>query len=47
MRQALGRVSRLPVQAMQKLGRTWIGRNPWIRWPALAFVVFVLFYYPD
>ncbi|MGY9055079.1 MAG: DUF2333 family protein [Alphaproteobacteria bacterium] len=46
MRQALGRVSRLPVQAMQKLGRTWIGRNPWIRWPALAFVVFVLFYYP-
>ena len=46
MRQMLAKVSRLPVEATRRLGRTWIGRNPWIRWPALGLVGFLLLYYP-
>ncbi len=46
MRQLLGRLSRLPVVATQKFNRSWIGRNPWIRWPALALAAILLLYYP-
>lgn len=46
MRQMLAKVSRLPVEATRRLGRTWIGRNPWIRWPALGVVAFLVLYYP-
>lgn len=46
MRQMLAKVSRLPVDATRRLGRTWIGRNPWIRWPALGLLAFLVLYYP-
>lgn len=46
MRPLLAKISRLPIEATRRLGRTWIGRNPWIRWPGLAVLVFVAFYYP-
>ena len=46
MRQMLAKISRLPVEATKRLGRTWIGRNPWIRWPELGLVAFLVLYYP-
>ena len=46
MRQMLAKISLLPVEATKRLGRTWIGRNPWIRWPALGLVAFLVLYYP-
>jgi hypothetical protein len=46
MRQLLARMSRLPVEATRRLGQSWIGRNPWIRWPALGLLAFVVLYYP-
>jgi hypothetical protein len=46
MRQLLGRVRRLPVRAAQRFNRSWMGRNPWIRWPILATLAIFLLYYP-
>ncbi len=34
------------MDASRALARTWIGRNPWIRWPVLAVVVGLVLYYP-
>lgn len=46
MRQMLAKISRLPIEATRRLGRSWIGRNPWIRWPGLALLGFLVLYYP-
>lgn len=46
MRQLLGRVRRLPVAATRRFNQSWVGRNPWIKWPVLAVAVVVLLYYP-
>jgi hypothetical protein len=46
MRQMLGSVSRLPAMAGQAFNKSWIGRNRWIRWLFLVFVVLAVLYYP-
>jgi len=46
MRQLLGRARRLPVAAAQRFNRSWMGRNPWIKWPILAVVAVLVLYYP-